>query len=34
MNGTDLDNRDWFISGIETAFKIDTLISALIKGEK
>ena len=34
MSSTDLDNREWFISGIETAFKTDTRISALIKGEK
>lgn len=33
MNNADLDNREWFISGIETATKIDGLISALIKGE-
>lgn len=33
MNSTDLENREWFISGVETAVKIDALISTLIKGE-
>jgi hypothetical protein len=33
MNSTNLDNRKWFIAGLETATKIDRLI-ALIKGEK
>ena len=33
MNNTELDNREWFISGVERAVKIDALISALIKGE-
>jgi hypothetical protein len=32
MNSTNLDNREWFIAGVETATKIDRLIE-LIKGE-
>jgi len=32
VNSVNLDNREWFIAGVETAIKIDQLIE-LIKGE-
>ena len=32
VNSVNLDNREWFIAGVETAVKIDQLIE-LINGE-